>query len=587
MNALVLLVIGLAVLIVGYLTYGRWLAKTWGVDPSRETPAHELEDGNDYCPAKAPVLLGHHFSSIAGAGPINGPIQAAVFGWVPVFLWVLIGGVFFGAVHDFGALFASIRHKGQSLGEVVALNIGDRAKKLFLIFSYLTLVLVVAAFASIVASTFVGINADGSHNETNASVAMISLLFIVMAVLFGFFVYRKGAKVGPATVIGVIGIVVITIIGLNVGVNISRTGWVIFIAVYITLASLLPVWILLQPRDYLSSFLLYAMMIIAIVGVLGGTAGHDFLLPQFTSFKLANGNTLFPVLFITVACGAISGFHSLVGSGTTSKQINSEKDAKVIGYGAMIIECVLALVSVISVGVVWNLVKEGAGGEAGTLTTNAPPAIFASGIASMVSWMTGGAADFTNPLYDTIYTLITLAVSVFALTSLDTGTRLGRYMFTELFVHEGEDPAKIPGFRGFLAKPLVGTLFLVIVGCGIGFLSLSQIWGLFGAANQLLAGLALMAVACWLGNIGKSNKMFFIPMVFMLVATLTSLVMTIISKVGVIGAGTAVWGDWFQLIFAAALVILAVVVSISGIQTFAKQAKGEITGDAKAVEATK
>ena len=597
MTAILILVVGIVLLGLGYIFYGSWLAKKWGVNPDRPTPAHTKFDNKDFVPANPAVLMGHHFSSIAGAGPINGPIQAAVFGWLPVFLWIVIGGIFFGAMHDFGALFASIRHGGRSIGEVIKDNIGPKAYKLFVIFALLVLILVIASFTSVVAGTFVSVAGEGQEAlpfitvgrdncSGNASTATTSLLFIVIAIIFGFFVYRKGAKVGPATVIGVIGIVVITIIGLNVGVNMSRTGWVIFIAVYITLASLLPVWILLQPRDYLSSFLLYAMMIIAIIGVLGGTGGRAFDLPAYTGFTTKLG-TLFPVLFITVACGAISGFHSLVGSGTTSKQINSEKDAKVIGYGAMIIECVLALVSVISIGVVWNLVAEGGGGESATLTTSAPPAIFASGIASMVSWMTGTNADFANPLYDTIYTLITLAVSVFALTSLDTGTRLGRYMFTELFVREGEDPTKIPGFRGFLAKPLVGTLFLVIVGCGIGFLSLSQIWGLFGAANQLLAGLALMAVACWLGNIGKSNKMFFIPMIFMLVATLTSLIMTIISKVGTIGAGTAAWGDWFQMIFAAALVILAIIVSISGIQTFVKQAKGEITGDAKAVEATK
>ena len=597
MTAILILVVGIVLLGLGYIFYGSWLAKKWGVNPDRPTPAHTKFDNKDFVPANPAVLMGHHFSSIAGAGPINGPIQAAVFGWLPVFLWIVIGGIFFGAMHDFGALFASIRHGGRSIGEVIKDNIGPKAYKLFVIFALLVLILVIASFTSVVASTFQStVDANGNpydfitvgmdNASGNASTATTSLLFIVIAVIFGYFVYRRGAKVGPATVVGVIGIIIITFIGLNVGINLPRTPWIIFIAVYITLASLLPVWILLQPRDYLSSFLLYAMMIIAIIGVLGGTGGRAFDLPAYTGFTTKLG-TLFPVLFITVACGAISGFHSLVGSGTTSKQINSEKDAKVIGYGAMIIECILALVSVISIGVVWNLVAEGGGGESATLTTSAPPAIFASGIASMVSWMTGTNADFANPLYDTIYTLITLAVSVFALTSLDTGTRLGRYMFTELFVREGEDPTKIPGFRGFLAKPVVGTLFLVIVGCGIGFLSLSQIWGLFGAANQLLAGLALMAVACWLGNIGKSNKMFFIPMVFMLVATLTSLVMTIISKVGVIGAGTAVWGDWFQLVFAAALVILAVIVSISGIQTFAKQAKGQITGDAKAVEATK
>ena len=218
---------------------------------------------------------------------------------------------------------------------------------------------------------------------------------------------------------------------------------------------------------------------------------------------------------------------------------------------------------------------------------SSPPTIFAGGLATLVANMTGTVADFSNPLFNTVYTLLTLAVSVFALTSLDTGTRLGRYMFTELFVREGEDPAKITGFRGFLAKPVVGTIILVAIGCSLGYANVTAIWALFGAANQLLAGLALMAVACWLGNIGKSNKMFFIPMVFMLVATITSLCITIYQKIGVVGDGAAQWGDWFQMLFAAALVILAIIVTISGIQTFIKQSKGQITGDPKAVEATK
>ena len=291
MNAMLVVIVGIIILIVGYIFYGGWLAKQWGVDDSRITPAHELEDGMDYVPAKAPVLMGHHFSSIAGAGPINGPIQAAVFGWVPVVLWVLIGGIFFGAVHDYGALFASIRHKGQSLGEVVALNIGDRAKKLFLTFSYLTLVLVVAAFASIVASTFQATYVDGvldvEASGTNASVAMISLLFIVMAILFGFFVYRKGASLAIATVAGCIGIVICLAIGLAWHpLYLSNTAWMWIIGLYILIASVAPVWILLQPRDYLSSFLLYAMMIIAAVGVIGaGLTGADAAhmdMPAFT-----------------------------------------------------------------------------------------------------------------------------------------------------------------------------------------------------------------------------------------------------------------------------------------------------------------
>ena len=589
MKAIIILLVGLVLLALGYIFYGSWLAKKWGVNPDRPTPAHSKFDNKDFVPANPAVLMGHHFSSIAGAGPINGPIQAAVFGWLPVFLWVVIGGIFFGAMHDFGALFASVRHGGRSIAEVIKDNIGPKAYKLFVVFALLVLILVIASFTSVVASTFVSdVDANGNaipfftsgrdNVSGNASTATTSLLFIVIAFIFGYFVYRKGAKVGPATIIGVIGIVLITIIGLNFGVNMGRTPWVIFIAVYITLASLLPVWILLQPRDYLSSFLLYGMMLLAIVGVIGSGASVE--IPAFAGFKVGS-SYLFPTLFITVACGAISGFHSLVGSGTTSKQLNSEGDTKIIGYGAMIVECALAILALLAVGVVYSQYVDN-----GTLLAS-PPVIFASGIASMVTWMTGGVAEFDNALYDTVYTLITLAVSVFALTSLDTGTRLGRYMFTELFVREGEDPEKIPGFRGFLAKPVVGTLVMVVIGCGIGFLSLSQIWGLFGAANQLLAGLALMAVACWLGNIGKSNKMFFVPMVFMLVATLTSLVMTVYGKIGVIAAGGAVWGDWFQAIFAAALIVLAVIVTISGIQTFAKQAKGEITGDPAAVEVTK
>ena len=592
MSAILILVIGLVALALGYIFYGSWLAKQWGVNPDRPTPAHSKFDNNDFVPANPAVLMGHHFSSIAGAGPINGPIQAAVFGWLPVFLWIVLGGIFFGAMHDFGALFASIRHGGRSIAEVIKDNIGQKAYKLFIVFALLVLLLVIASFTSVVASTFVSVAKEGEAAlplfstgtvSANASTAMTSLLFIVMAFFFGFAVYRKGAKVGPATIIGIIGIVLVTFIGLKVGINMSRTAWVIFIAVYITLASLLPVWMLLQPRDYLSSFLLYGMMLLAIIGVVGSTGKATFELPVYTGWTSSLGS-LFPVLFITVACGAISGFHSLVSSGTSSKQIDSEKDAKIIGYGAMIIECVLAILSLLAVGVVWKSISA----DPDTLKTalKSPPKIFADGIATMVC-LIGGSVDKAGKLYSTVYTLLTLAVSVFALTSLDTGTRLGRYMFTELFTREGEKVEDIKGFRGFLAKPIVGTLIMVIIGCGIGFLSLTQIWGLFGAANQLLAGLALMAVACWLGNIGKNNKMFFFPMIFMLVATLTSLIMTIIKKIGIIGSGAAVWGDWFQIIFALALVVLAVILVINGISVFGRQKKGEITGDAAAIETTK
>ena len=573
MSAILILLIAFALLALGYIFYGSWLAKQWGVDPNHETPAHTSYDGKDFVPANPAVLMGHHFSSIAGAGPINGPIQAAVFGWVPVFLWVVIGGIFFGAMHDFGALFASIRHNGGSIGEVIKDEIGVKAQRLFTIFALLVLILVIASFTAVVAGTFMSdgpLFTVGRENVSgNASTATTSLLFIVIAFIFGYFVYRKNVKIGPATIVGIIGIVLIVIAGLNFGVNASRTFWVLFIAVYIIVASLLPVWMLLQPRDYLSSFLLYGMMIIAVIGILFSGATVD--LPAFTGWKGINGNsTLFPTLFITVACGAVSGFHSLIGSGTTSKQLDSEKDAKVIGYGAMIVESALAIISIIAIGVVFKETNIG-GGDKFLLT--APPTIFAGGIATMIANMTGGVADFTNPVYDTTYTLLTLAVSVFALTSLDSGTRLSRYMFAELFIPEGKTRDELTGARKFFSHPLVSTLIMVVIGCGMGFMSLSQIWGVFGAANQLLAGIAMLAVAAWLGNIGKNNKMFFVPMVFMLCATLTSLTMTIIGKIKLIAAAGAVWGDWFQMIWSIGLIVLAVILVVEGVQVMTKKEK--------------
>ena len=573
MSAVLILLIAFALLALGYIFYGSWLAKQWGVDPNHETPAHTSYDGKDFVPANPAVLMGHHFSSIAGAGPINGPIQAAVFGWVPVFLWVVIGGIFFGAMHDFGALFASIRHNGGSIGEVIKDEMGVKAQRLFTIFALLVLILVIASFTAVVAGTFVSegpVFTVGRANVSgNASTATTSLLFIVIAFIFGYFVYRKNCKVGPATIVGIIGIVLIVIAGLNFGVNASRTFWVLFIAVYIVVASLLPVWMLLQPRDYLSSFLLYGMMIIAFIGIIFSGATVD--LPAFAGWTgLNNKASLFPTLFITVACGAVSGFHSLIGSGTTSKQLDSEKDAKVIGYGAMIVESALAIIALIAMGVVFTKTDLG-GGD--LFKISAPPTIFAGGVATMVATMFGGVADFSNPVYDTTYTLLTLAVSVFALTSLDSGTRLSRYMFAELFIPEGKTRDELTGARKFFSHPLVSTLIMVIIGCGMGFMSLSQIWGVFGAANQLLAGIAMLAVAAWLGNVGKNNKMFFVPMIFMLAATLTSLVMTIIGKVKLIAAAGAAWGDWFQMIWSIGLVVLAVILVVEGVQVMAKQKK--------------
>lgn len=572
MNAVVILLAGIAILAIAYVTYGKWLADQWGIDPKKTTPSHELEDGMDYCPAKAPVLMGHHFSSIAGAGPINGPIQAAVFGWVPVLLWVLIGGIFFGAVHDFGALFASIRNKGQSIGEVIADAMGTKAKKIFIIFSYLTLLLVVAAFASIVANTFMATYTesgavDVAASSANASTAMISILFILISVVFGFLVYRKNASLGVSTVVGVIAIILCMVIGMNWHpLYLSNKIWMILVGIYILIASVTPVWILLQPRDYLSSFLLYFMMIVAVVGVIGaGITGNASLdIPAFTGFVDAADHgsgvslgMMFPALFITIACGAISGFHSLVGSGTTAKQLDREQDARPIAYGGMLIECALALISLCAVGYVWHEYVPGG------ITT--PTAVFATGISRMCATI-----PFLAGAEKVIYAMLVLAVSAFCLTSLDTATRLARYMFQEFWLAPGEEAT---GYKKILTNPYVATVITVVLGIALGMTGYAKIWPLFGAANQLLAALGLMAVATWLGKMGKNNKMFFIPMAFMLIVTLTSLCQTIMTNVKNISAGIEAGWSGIRVGISVLLVVLAVVIAFDSVKTLTKQSK--------------
>lgn len=565
MNAALLLIVGVVILAIGYVTYGKWLAEQWGVDGKRVTPAHELEDGNDYVPAKAPVLMGHHFSSIAGAGPINGPIQAAVFGWVPVMLWVLIGGIFFGAVHDFGALFASVRNKGQSIGEVIATSIGSRAKKLFIIFSYLTLILVVAAFASIVANTFKATYdeagaLDAVASAANARTAMISILFIVIAIIFGVMVYRRNASLVVSTVIGVAAIVACMAIGYNWHpLYLNGSTWMIIVGIYIAIASVTPVWILLQPRDYLSSFLLYGMMIIAVVGIVGAHPSLD--IPAFTGFvdtaEYGVGSSLgslFPALFVTIACGAISGFHSLVGSGTTAKQLDKETDARPIAYGGMLIECALALISLCAVGYIWKEYVPGG------ITT--PTAVFATGISRMCATI-----PFLAGAQDVIYSMLILAVSAFCLTSLDTATRLARYMFQEFWLEPGQTYKDATGIKKTLTNPYVATIITVVLGIALGMTGYAKIWALFGASNQLLAALGLLAVAAWLGKVGKNNKMLIIPMAFMLIVTVISLLQTIYANVT---NAVDMW-SWIRAIIGSLLVLLSLVLAKEGCQTLFKK----------------
>ena len=557
MNGVVVLIIGVALLACGYIFYGRWLCKQWGVGENKEeTPAHTMQDGIDYVPAPAPVLMGHHFSSIAGAGPITGPISALKlgFGWLPCLAWIVIGGIFFGGVHDFGALFASVRHGGRSIGEIISENMSKRAKMLFLTFAYLTLILVVAAFASIVAGTFGATftetgAVDLVASESNARVAMVSLLFIVIAIIFGFCVYRRNAPMGVASVIGVLAIVAIIAIGMVFHpIYLSATAWMWICGLYIAIASVTPVWILLQPRDYLSSFLLYAMLALAVVAVF---IGH----PSMASLPVVQAETcttpVFPVLFTTIACGAISGFHSLVSSGTTSKQLDKETDAKPIAYGGMLLECVLAVLVLCAVAGFANA----NGGDIGV----GPTVLFGGGIAGMIDPSHG-------TVYSVLYTLLVLTYSSFCLTSLDTATRLARFMFQEFWLDgsKGETPENVTGFKKVMSNMYVATGITVILGVLLGLNGYGKIWALFGSANQLLAALGLLAVATWLGNIGKNNKMFLFPMAFMLIVTICSLIINTKTQIGVIAAGGADWGPYVQAILGVLLVVLAVVLVVEG-----------------------
>lgn len=522
MSTLVLIIGSIVVFLIAYTTYGAYLAKQWGIDPTRKTPAHEMNDGMDYVPTKPAVLLGHHFASIAGAGPINGPIQAAIFGWVPVLLWIIIGCIFVGGVHDFGSLFASVRHKGKSIGEVIHVNMGRKGKMLFSLFAWLTLLLVVAAFTNIVASTFASVPAAASS----------SLMFIVLAIVFGYLVYRKGVSLKIGTILGVIILFLCVYLGYVFPVQLSLNTWIIVLMIYIYAASTAPVWILLQPRDYLNSFLLYAMIAGAVIGIV--IFNPSIQLPALTGFNV-NGQLLFPMLFVTVACGAISGFHSLVGSGTTSKQLDNEKDTKLIGYGAMLIEGVLAVVSLITAAYVSNT-------ELTELLKGGPVNVFSTGVGTFMS-------KFGIP-FDIGKSFVALAVSAFALTSLDTATRLGRFIFQEFF----DKPEKEK--QSILTNMYVSTAITVLIGGYMAAGGYARIWPIFGSANQLMAALSLLAIAVWLKKAGRNYNMLTIPMIFMLVVTLSALVLLIKSNLAA--------GNYLLVIFPVLLFILAVVLAKEG-----------------------
>lgn len=545
MNAFLLLLAGIVIFFIAYITYGAYLAKKWGINPDLKTPAHTLRDGKDYVPTDAKVLLGHHFSSIAGAGPITGPIIATMFGWLPVYLWIIVGCIFFGGVHDYGALLASIRHEGKSVGEVIRHNINQKAKIMFTIYAFITICLVVAAFLDITASTF-AVDVNAASADVAAASGTASMIFIALALLFGFFVYRRGVNVTASTIIGVALLVATIWVSDNFPfVALTKVQWQLILVAYIILASLMPVWILLQPRDYLSSFLLYAMVVGGVIGLIILRPTVDA--PMFTSFTPAEGSFLFPILFITVACGAISGFHSLISSGTSSKQLNTEKDAKLVGYGAMLIEGVLAIVALLSVVAV-------AGNGEGTPATR-----FAFGVATFM-------ASFGIPL-SIGKTFVTLAFASFALTSLDSATRIGRYLIQELGEYTTAD-GRVK--KTFLTNPYIATLVAVAVSVGFTLYGYTRIWPIFGSANQLLAGLSLLAVAAWIRR--RHNRVSWeniIPLVFMFAVTLSALGLVAYSNF------TKATFDGYVLaivaLFMALLAIIEIIITISWALNLSKQ----------------
>lgn len=554
MNGLVMMLLAVVVLGGAYLIYGRYLAKKWGVDPDAKTPAYEMEDGVDYVPADTNVVFGHQFASIAGAGPINGPIQAAMFGWLPVMLWILLGGVFFGAVQDFAAMYASVKNKGRSIGYIIEVYIGKLGKRLFLLFTWLFSILVVAAFADIVAGTFNGFDAaTGERIAANGAVATTSLLFIAFAVVLGCFLkYGKCSKLVNTLV--AIGLLVLAVaLGLAFPVYVPQSAWLIFVFLYVIVACVTPVWALLQPRDYLNSYLLLAMIIGAVLGICVYNPAIN--LPSFTSFVFtdAKGNIsyLFPTLFVTIACGAVSGFHALVSSGTASKQIKNEKNMLPVSFGAMLMESMLAIIALIAVA---SFAK----GEAAAQGLTTQPQIFAGAIANFL--------EVIGLPHTLVFTLINLAVSAFALTSLDSVARVGRLSFQEFFQDNDVDEKDYTPFRKLMVNKYFATILTLVLAYLLAKVGYAEIWPLFGSANQLLSVLALVACAVFLKKTKRQGIMLWAPAVFMMAVTFSALGLTIYKLTGALMTTGLDLGNTLQLIFAVLLLILGVIVAVQGIK---------------------
>lgn len=496
MNLIILLSLSTAILIIAYFTYGKFVARKLQLDNKNISPSKRLNDGVDYVPSDTPVVLGHHFASIAGAGPIIGPIIAVAFGWIPAVIWILVGGVFFGAVHDFTSLVASMRHDGKSIGSIIQKYIGKNGKRLFLIFSFATLILIIAVFADIIGKTFVN----------DPGVASASILFIGLAIAFGITNKLIGNSKIAFIIISVIGVALMyyfVFLGMQFPFALNYKIWVILLLLYAFVAAVAPVSFLLQPRDYLTSFLLYGLIIFAVIGVV--IANPEIKMDNEVHFQSESLGYIFPVLFVTVACGAISGFHSLVASGTTSKQIKEEKNSKLVGYGGMLIESFLAILSVGAVIIISRT------DYSTNLLAKGPVTMFADGLGGIIS-STGISVTMAT-------SFVALTISAFALTTLDTCTRLARYSFQEYM-----EDVNVKRFKKLIGNRYVATFTVVVFTILLLFSGeFAALWPIFGSANQLLAALALLTVAVWLTKRNVNPTFVLIPMFFMFAVSLCSL----------------------------------------------------------------
>lgn len=494
MTSALVLIVGV-LFIFAYRFYGRWLEKKWRINPDRPTPAHTECDDIDYVPTKRPVLFGHHFASIAGAAPIIGPIAASIFGWVPVLLWIVLAGIFFGSVHDFGALFTSIRNKGKNLSEVIGEHAGQTNRSLFAWFVWLTSLLVIAAFTNIVADSFV----------TMPSAATASALFLILAIVFGSVMRSFRLPLTPLTLVGILLMAVSVYLGIVFPISLSKPVWMIIISAYIAVASIAPVWLLLQPRDYLNSFLLFALIFGATIGVL--FVNPQIHAPAFVGFKV-NNMELFPLLFVMVACGAISGYHAMFASTTTSKQVDNERDIRPISMGGMFVESFLAVIAL------FVAVQLSSGAFQALYQNGGPIAIFSTGLAGLLERFglpQGASASF-----------VVLAISSFALTSLDSVARVAR----SILQHTAENNTLLENIKitPVFRSKWGATLITVFLGSAVAFTKWQIIWPIFGCANQLIAALALMIVLIWLKNSNRTFTIIIFPMIFMFVVTSVALV---------------------------------------------------------------